>query len=382
MKKYDFIIVGAGIFGATCARLLTDKGYNCLILEKNNHVGGLCYDLEVDGINVTMFGPHVLFTDDDNVWNFITKYTKVNNYLHTEVIMKNDMLFRVPIDMIALNQLFRKTTAQSAFQCINNEIKNYNVNNAENLEDICITKFGLTIYGYLLKNFYEKKFGHKCSELAIDMPFMIPMSMKHESRYYDTKYQGYPTTGYTKMIENIIGNDIDIMLNFDFIKNIDKFIKLDSIIIYTGALDELCRYSFGYLPWQSATFNQVNETMRGNYIYGCGVVNVENPKEDLLRITEHKWFTPERKDNQSYNKTNIITYEYGKKWEPGDPTCYAILNSESVSMVKKYMDFVNKTYPNVLLCGKNASFDNFTICESISGAMALCNGIQNKNEKQ
>lgn len=351
------------------------------MLEREKHIGGLCYDKDINDINVTMFGPHVLYTDDDNVWDFITKYATINNYLHTEVIIKNDMLFRVPIDMVTLNQLFRKTTSQSAFQCINNEIKNYNVANAENLEDICITKFGLTLYGFLLKDFYEKKFGMKCSEMAIDMPFMLPLSMKHEAKYYDTKYQGYPKAGYTKMIENIIGNDIDIMLGFDFIKNIDKFTNLkDTLIFYTGALDELCKYMYGPLAWQSARFVQTNESIRGNYIYGCSVVNIEDQKEDLLRITEHKWFTPERKEIGKYNNTNIVTYEYAKKWEPGDPTCYAMINDKSIELVKKYMDFVNNTYPNILLCGKNASFDNFTICDSIAGAMALCNSVKPKNE--
>lgn len=383
MKKYDFIIVGAGFFGATCARLLTDKGYNCLILERNSYVGGLCADQESNGINVTLYGPHVLYTDDDNVWEFITRFGKINNYLHNEVMVKNDMLFRIPLDMITINQLFKKTTSQSAYTQILNEIKNYNINNVENLEDICITKFGTTIYGFLLKNFYEKKFGRKCSEMAINMPFMIPLSMKHEAKYYDTKYQGYPVLGYTKLIENIIGDDIDIMLNYDFIKNIDKFIKTESIILYTGALDELCRYSFGMLPWQSAKFTQTNESIRGNYIYGCSVLNVEDPKQELLRITEHKWFTPERINNPLYNKSNIVTYEYAKKWEPGDPTLYALIDSDSSELVKKYMDFVNEHYPNILLCGKNGSFDNFTICESISGAMALCSSIKNKqSEKQ
>lgn len=378
VKKYDFIIVGAGIFGATCARLLTDKGYKCLVLEREKHVGGLCYDEDINGVNVTMYGPHVLHTNDDRVWEFISKYTKVNDYLHTEVIMKNDMLFRVPLDMMALNQLFRKTTSQAAFKHINNEIKNYNIKNAENLEDICITKFGLTVYGFLLKDLYEKRFGRKCSEMPIRSPFMLPTSMKHEAKYYDVKHQGYPTEGYTKMIENMIGNDIDIVLNFDFIANIAKFINSDSIIIYTGALDELGKYMFGALPWQSAEFNQTNESIRGNYIYGCSVMHVEDPKEDLLRITEHKWFTPERNGNAQYDNTNIVTYEYPKEWKPGDPTCYALLDTKAVELVDKYMDFVNKTYPKILLCGKNASFDNLTICESISAAMAICDAVPEK----
>lgn len=380
MAKYDFIIVGAGIFGASCARLLTDKGYKCLIIEKRDHVGGLCYDQEIKSINVTMYGPHVLHTDNERIWDFLNKYGEINRYFHIENILKNDKIYRVPVDMLTINQLFGKTTAQGAYKCIINEIKNYNINSPENLEDECIIKFGTTIYGYLLKNLYEKKYGKKCSELAINMPFMIPTSIKHEPLFYVEKFQGYPKEGYTKLIENMIGNDIDIMLNTDFIKNIDKYTKLGQVVIYTGALDELCHYCYGALPWQSAKFSHTDETMRGNYIYGVSVTNIEDIKQDIFRITEHKWFTPERIDNKEYEESNIVTYEYAKKWEPGDETLYAIIDSDAAEKVKKYMDFVNENYPNVVLCGKNASFDNFTICESIQGAMAICDSIDKKSE--
>lgn len=383
MAKYDFLIVGAGIFGSTCARLLTDKGYRCLIVERNSQVGGLCHDYESNGLLVTSFGPHVLHTDNDEVWKFLSKYAEMNDYVHTEMMMKDSFLFRLPVDMLTINTLFKHTTSQSAYKTILTEIKNYNVTKPKSLEDLCVMNCGTTIYTYLLKDYYEKKFGRKCSELALNMPFIFPISMKHESKFYPEKYQGYPKEGYVKMIENIIGDDIDVMLNVDFCKNIEKYISIANIVLYTGASDELCHYCFGALSWATASFVKSDETIRGNYIYGAPVINVENKNNDILRIVEHKWFTPERlvgENSEVAQKANIITYEHAKKWEPGDPTLYALIDTDSAELQSKYANFVNEHYPNLILCGKNASFDNFTMCESVEGAMALCNAIKRKNE--
>ena len=381
--KYDFLIVGAGIFGATCARLLTDKGYKCLILERKGYVGGLCSDIVNNHIVVNRFGPHVLYTDNQEVWDFVNKYSKFNEYKHFENIVKDDMIFRVPIDMLTINKLFKKTTSLGAFKQLNTEIKNYNVLKATTLEDSIIMSSGTTIYGYLLKNLYEKKLGISCAYLLPNtMPFLMPISVKHESTMYNTRWQGFPKEGYTKMIENIIGDDIDIMLNKDFVKDIDKYLNIANIILYTGAIDELCHYMYGPLKWQSAKFVQIDESLRGNYIYGCAVTNVENPKDELYRIIEHKWFTPENIGNQDFDKTNIVTYEYPKKWEPGDELLYSINDEESMELHKRYCEYIYDKYPNMVLCGKNGAYDNFTISYSIEAALTICKSIEEKKENE
>ena len=174
------------------------------------------------------------------------------------------------------------------------------------------------------------------------------------------------------------------MLKKDFIKDIDKLKNLASIVIYTGAADELCHYSFGPLKWRTSKFEQSDETMRGNYLYGSPVTNIEDPGQEMLRIIEHKWFTPERADNKEYAKSNIVTYEYPKKWEPGDETLYAIIDTDSIALWEKYNAFVSENMENVILCGKNASYDNFTMAETIEAALAICGNIipkQNENSK-
>lgn len=371
MKKYDFLIVGAGICGASTARILTDKGYKCLIVEKAGEVGGLCHDREINKISVSTYGPHVIHTNSKHVWEFLNRFSKFNEYKHCEVMMKNEKLYHLPVDMLTMNQVFNTQSAKESYAVIDKEIKNYNILTPSNLEDSIIMRCGTTIYGGLLKGYYEKKFGKKCSELAVSVPQSFPVSYNYEPTMYTEKYQGYPVEGYKRLIENMIGDDIDIMLNKDFIQMFDKLYGVAEAVVYTGPVDALCRYAYGPLKWCTAEFTSSDESIRGNYIYGCPVINVSNMKgyDDTYRITEHKWFTPERIGDRVFDTHNIITYERYKKWEPGDLTLYAIIDSDQVELFNKYYKFVKETWPNIILCGKNGSFDNYDICETIEGVM-------------
>ena len=382
VKKYDFLIVGAGICGASAARILTDKGYKCLIVEKAGEVGGLCHDREINKIIVSTYGPHIVHTNDKYVWDFLNRFSKFNEYKHCEVIMKNDKLYHLPIDMLTMNQVFNTVSAKESFNIIDKEIKNYNVLTTSNLEDSIILRCGTTIYGALLKGYYEKKFGTKCSELAMSVPQSFPVSYNYMPTMYTDKYQGYPVEGYKRLVENMIGDDIDIMLNKDFIKMFDKLYEVAEAIVYTGPVDELCHYAYGPLKWCTAEFTSSDESIRGNYIYGCPVINVSNMRgyDDTYRITEHKWFTPERIGDRTFDTHNIITYERYKKWEPGDLTLYAIIDSDQVELFNKYYKFVKERWPNIILCGKNGSFDNYDICETIQGVMESFYTIEDKDK--
>lgn len=379
-NKYDFLIVGAGFFGATMARMLSDKGYRVLIMEKNKYVGGLCADENIEGILVTKYGPHVISTNNIDVWKFLNKYGKMNSFSKSEVMKNKNILYHLPIDSLTFSQVYGTITIQESYKNIMNEVKNYNVKVAESLEDECIIKSGLTIYSNVLKNFYEKMFGKKCSQLAVSMPNMIPITYNYCPYTNTDLYAGVPINGFTNLVENIIGDDIPIMLGKDFLADIDGNSKYADLVIYTGPLDALCHYVYGSLNWCTASFSTMNESLRGNYIYGIPIININDLNNNTYRITEHKWFHPEKLNDTKYKSNNIVTYEEWKKWEPGDLTLYAIIDKKMTELVDKYVTFVNDKYPNIILGGKNALFANMTIGETVEEAIKLSSLVPNKSD--
>ena len=377
-KRYDIVIVGAGLYGATCARLLTDKGYKCLIVEKNSYVGGMCATKRVHGIDVHLHGPHVFRTKDKEVWDFISKYCKMNSYKHSEIMLCNNRMFSLPIDIRAYNMLFGSINAMNAYKEVKSEIDNYNVAKASSLEDSLVMQYGTSIYSELMKPYYEKKFGRSCSELAVMVPDMQPSYFRLENNLYDTEWQGIPENGYTDMIEKIIGDDIPIVLNKDFVKNLDKMYDLGEVFIYTGPLDRLCKYVYGTLDWTSLEVKQIDESLRGTHIYGNAVTKVADKKNDLLRITEYKWFTPERESDAEWRNHNIVTYEYFKKYEVDTDPYYSINSIESMELYKKYLEYATNKWPNILMGGTKGLYINMSMDETIKSAMNTCKiAVQN-----
>lgn len=377
-KRYDILIVGAGLYGATCARMLTEKGYKCLIIEKNNYVGGMCATRTEHDIDIHMNGPHIFHTNDEEVWNFVTKYSRMNNYKHAETIISNGRLWTLPIDIKAYNMMFGSINALSAYTEISKEIKSYNVKKSSSLEDTLVLQYGISLYTEIFKPYYEKKYGKSCGELAPLMPDIQPSYFKLSGQMYETPMQGIPENGYTKLVENIIGNDIPIILNKDFISNIDKFYNLAEVIIYTGPVDRLCKYVYGPLKWVSLNIQTIDESMRGSHIYGNTVTKVADKQNELLRITEHKWFTPDR-DSSEWNNHNIVSYEYNKEYKVDEDPFYSLNDNESMELYGKYIEFIEEKWPNIVVGGTKGLYLNMNMSDTIKAAIELCkNAMPNK----
>lgn len=371
-KKYDILIVGAGLYGATCARLLTEKGYRCLIIEKNDYVGGMCATKKMYDIDVHIYGPHIFHTNDKEVWDFVNKYSKFNNYRHAETIISNGRLWPLPIDVKAYNMMFGSLTAINAYTEIMKEVKNYNVKKATSFEDSLVMQYGVSLYTEVFKPYYEKKFGESCGSLAPIMPDMVPSYYTLTNKLYDTEMQGIPVNGYSKLVENIIGDDIPIMLGKDFTKNFVKFYDIAEAIIYTGPVDRLCKYVHGALKWISLDVKTVDESMRGTHIYGNAVTKVADKSNPIVRMTEHKWFTPERKGNDEWAKKNIVSYEYKKDYKVDEDPFYSLNNLDSMDLYKKYVDFINEKWPNIILGGTKGLYVNMSMDETIKSAIETC----------
>lgn len=374
-KKYDILIVGAGLYGATCARMLTDKGYKCMMIEKNPYVGGLCATKRIHNIDVHMYGPHVFHTNEKEVWDFVNKYAKFNNYKHNEIILANRTLYKLPVDILTYNKFFGTITVQAAYNEIKKEINNCNIMKPENFEDTLIMQYGSTLYSMLFKNYYEKKYLKSCSELAPIMPDMQPSYFKFSPYMYETQMQGIPENGYTNMVENMIGNDIPIMLNTDFCSDMKKFSNLAEVTIYTGPIELLFNYKYGELDWATTEIKEVDESIKGTQIFGNSVTKMSDKGNDLVRATEHKWFNPERINDKEWINHNIVTYEYKKKWTRNDYPKYALLSNESTDKYKKYEILLSKTYPNILVGGTKGLYINMSMDETIYSAIETCKKI-------
>ena len=377
MAKFDFIIVGAGFAGATCARLLTDKGYSCLIIEERPFVGGNCACDTQNDITVHAFGPHVFHTNNEDVWYFVKDKATWLNYKHN-VCFYNKKLYHLPFNLNLLNDIYVKTFPNDCISALKNDLAKEN-NLLNNLRDYSLHNFGSKIYDLYIKDYYKKVYDVSPENLSNTIIKDINIDWdSYTSSFYNDQFQGIPNEGYTYVIEQIIG-DIPILLNTNFLSNKDKYIKLANNIIYTGEIDKLFNWCVGELHWQSIKFVIRNESEHTTSLIGMPELRFSDPTVNWYRITEHKWFTPHRQNNDIFNKNTIISYEYGDKWERGKEPFYPIINKTSQNIYKRYYDKIKQTYSNFYLCGRKAEYKNYNMAETIESAMKLCDNWDYKN---
>lgn len=368
MAKYDFLIVGAGFFGATCARKLTDAGFKCLVIEKEPIVGGLAATEEKDGIMIHKYGEHVLYTDDDIVWNFLSKYDTIlpiNKYVKCFNLNK---YYSFPLTMNLFNEVYGTIYPKDAKKQIENDIKEYGVEYRRNLEEDGIYKGGFKPYILTMKGYYEKLFGLEAKDLSIANTTELKTRYDYSSGYYSEYNVGIPSSGYTKMLENIIGDDIDILLNKDYITFRERFNKLANYVICTCPIDKFCNYIYGPLPWVSINYELKDYSGNDNFL-GVGTVRVSDTNNGLLEMIEHKSIVPTESDK------NYVSFATVDKWNPDKKCMYAINNDNSEALLDKYITFVNENFPNVIFGGRQGIYRNLSICESVKLALDLCNDI-------
>lgn len=375
MAKYDFLIVGAGLFGATCARLLTDKGYKCLVMDRHEKVGGFAATEKYKNIDIHLYGPHVFHTDSDVVWNFVTKYGKFNRYTHQPLAMSGDKLYHLPINMNTMYELFGTQFPSEAYKKIKKETANYHIEKPENLEEQGINNYGFTIFNKLIKGYTEKLWGKPCGELNTDILSNLLLTYTWNNNYYDTKYQGVPEEGYTKLVENILGDDVDVLLKKDFLSDRDVYMNLGQIIIYSGPIDEFCNYIYGPLEWRTLKFEIKDESASTNNMLGTSVINLTDKENNMLQMVEHKWFTPERINDETFANNTVVSYVYPDKWDPDKEGLYPVNNIKSEDLYLKYKHFTENNFPNVLFGGRSGIYRPLSMDQTIEIAIGLCNEL-------
>ena len=368
-KNYDFLIVGAGLFGATAAYELNKCGYRVLVIEKRSNIAGNIYTEEVEGIQVHKYGPHIFHTSNKSTWDYINQFAKFNDFINMPLAFYKGKYYNMPFNMNTFHQIFGVNTAEEARACIEKEIKAANIKEPKNLEEKAISMVGTTIYEMLIKGYTQKQWGKPCTELPPEIISRIPVRYEYNNNYFNDTYQGIPIGGYTQIIEKML-NGIEIRTNVDYIAQRDELNALADSIIYTGEIDRFYDYRFGALEWRSLRFEE--EIIDKPDYQGNAVINYTEYEVPYTRIAEHQYFEPGVK----HQKT-VITKEYSKTWSKGDEAYYPINNQRNSALYAKYKELADKE-SNVFFGGRLGTYAYYNMDVVIEKALQLVESILTK----
>ena len=365
MFKYDYLIVGAGLYGAVFAQQAIAHGKTVLVIDKREHIGGNIYTENIEGINVHKYGAHIFHTNNKEVWQYITRFADFNRYTNSPVANYNGELFSLPFNMYTFNKMWGVVTPAEAKAKIEEQRKNANITEPENLEEQAISLVGTDIYLKLIKGYTEKQWGRSCNKLP---PFIIkrlPVRFTFDNNYFNALYQGIPVGGYTDMIAKML-KGADIRLGVDYFDNRDEMKALADKIIYTGSIDSYFNYCFGPLQYRSVRF-ETEQLDMDNY-QGNAVVNYTDSETPYTRIIEHKWFEFGKDiDGNDIPKT-IISREYSSEWKLGDEPYYPVNDERNNDIYLQYKGLAEKE-ADVIFGGRLANYKYYDMDAVISVAL-------------
>ena len=360
--KYDFLIVGAGLFGAVCAHELTNKGYKCLVIDKKSHIGGNIYTECIEGINVHKYGAHIFHTSDKEIWDYMNKFAEFNNYVNSPIARYKDELYNLPFNMNTFSKLWPDVfTPEDAKKKIDAEKKEFYTETPSNLEEQAINLVGKTIFEKLVKNYTEKQWGKSCRELP---PFIIkrlPVRFTFNNNYFNDRYQGIPIGGYTQIIDKMLQR-CDVRLNCDYFKNIDEMKNIANKTIFTGPIDQFYNYCYGPLEYRSVRFE--TEILDTNNYQGNAVVNFTDKDTPYTRIIEHKHF-----EFGEQPKT-VISKEFSSQWKLGEDPYYPVNNDVNNALYSKYEE-LSKSNTDVIFGGRLGKYKYYDMHIVVKEALSL-----------
>jgi UDP-galactopyranose mutase len=353
--KYDFLIVGAGFFGATFARQATDLGYSCLILDKRTHVGGNCYTENNNGIHVHKYGPHIFHTNSDQVWKFINQWASFNSYVHRPKVNHKGNLYSFPINLFTLHQIWGVNTPEEA----KNKLEEVRVpiSNPQNLEEWIISRVGVELYEIFIYGYTKKQWNKEPKELPSSIIKRLPIRLTHDDNYFNDKYQGIPIGGYTEIFNKML-DGIQTELNVDYLMARDYWDNKANKIVYTGAIDEFFNNTYGTLEWRSLTFKE--EFIENCDHQGNAIINYTEENIPFTRIVEHKHF------DYNNQQDTIITKEYPGRWSPGQEKFYPINKKKNNELYLKYKKLINTS--KYIFGGRLADYKYYDMNQIIAAA--------------
>ena len=339
---YDYLVVGAGLYGAVFAHEAKKKGKTCLVIEKRNHIAGNIYCENVEGINVHVYGAHIFHTSDKFIWDYINEFAEFNNYINSPIAKYKNELYNLPFNMNTFSKMWGISTPHEAKDIIAAQIADLNITEPKNLEEQALSLVGKDVYEKLIKGYTEKQWGRDCKELPSFIIKRLPLRFVYDNNYFNDLYQGIPVGGYTQIIEKML-EGAEVRLNVDYLKEKENLRPLGKKVVYTGPVDAYFDYCFGELEYRTVRFE--TEILDTDNYQGNAVVNYTEYEVPYTRIIEHKHF-----EFGTQEKT-VISREYPVTWKKGDEPYYPVNDEKNTALYAKYKELAEKE-ENVIFGGR------------------------------
>ena len=362
MKKYDYLIVGAGLFGCVFAYEAGKKGKKCLVIDKRNHIAGNIYTENKEDINVHKYGAHIFHTSNKGIWNYVNTFADFNNYINSPIARYKNEVYNLPFNMNTFSKMWNIFTPQEAKDMIEKQKKEYATTTPKNLEEQALSLVGKDIYEKLVKGYTEKQWGRRATELPSFIIRRLPVRFTYDNNYFNDRFQGIPIGGYTQICKKML-EKATVKLNTNYLEHKEELNEIADKTIYTGMIDEFFNYKFGKLEYRSLKFE--TETLNVENYQGNAVVNYTEYEVPYTRIIEHKHF------EFGHQPKTIITREYPKTWQDGDEPYYAVNDEKNNKLYDEYKKLADKE-KNVIFGGRLGMYKYFDMDDTIQAALDLC----------
>lgn len=365
--KYNYIVVGSGLYGAIFAHEAKAKGKSVLVVDKRPNIAGNVYTEKQEGINVHMYGAHIFHTNDKRVWNYITQFAEFNRFTNSPVANYKGELYSMPFNMYTFNKMWGVVTPEEAAARIEEQKKEI-TGEPKNLEEQAISLVGRDIYEKLVKGYTEKQWGRDCKELPAFIIKRLPVRLTFDNNYFNALYQGIPIGGYTKMVENLL-DGIEVRLNTDYLEHKAELDALADKVVYTGPIDAYFGFKLGTLEYRSVRFE--NETLDIPNFQGNAAVNYTDRETPWTRIIEHKWFEFGKDEDGNDLPKTIISREYSSEWKAGDEPYYPVNDEKNGQLYAKYKELADKEN-GVIFGGRLGEYKYYDMDTTIASVLDMC----------
>lgn len=370
--KYDYLVVGAGLYGAVFARQATDAGKKVLVVDKRDHIAGNVYTKNVEGIHVHIYGAHIFHTNHKRVWNYVNQFAEFNRFTNSPVANYKGQLYSLPFNMYTFNQMWGVVTPQEAAEKIAQQRKEI-TGEPRNLEEQAISLVGRDIFEKLVKGYTEKQWGRDCKELPAFIIKRLPVRLTFDNNYFNARYQGIPIGGYTAMVERML-EGIEVRLNTDYLENREELHALAHNVLYTGPIDAYFDYQLGALEYRCVRFD--TQTLDMPSFQGNAAVNYTDRETPWTRIIEHKWFQFGKDDQGNDLPKTVISREYSSEWKPGDEPYYPVNDEKNGKLLAAYQELA-KQEKQIYFGGRLGEYKYYDMDQVIAAALDMAAAVLN-----